>query len=417
MNQTSMAGTDSSPDVAVVGAGIVGVCAAYELRKLGLDVLLIDKGEPGQGCSFGNSGAISPSSVAPLAMPGVLASVPGMLGRPDSPLFLPWRYLPKAIPWLARFVMASRPSVVQRSAESLARLHADAVERHEQMAREVGVPELIIRRGHLHLYPDEAALKGDAASWNLRRTFGIDFDYLDRDGILSLEPAVPGRYHTGVFLKDQATIRNPHRYVNAIFRAYTERGGRFTQAEVRSVHQGADSWAIDTSAGRLNAGHVVVAAGVWSRKLLEPLGIRLSLESQRGYHVQFKAPQSPVSRTVVLADRKIFVTPMEEGLRVGGTVEFAGLKADPNPLRAQILVQIARESFPELQSQDFDTWMGHRPCMPDSVPVTGSMQRLPGLWLATGHGHLGLTDSVGTGLEIAQGIASAGARVINSQNA
>lgn len=403
-----------SPDVAVVGGGIVGVCASYELRKLGLNVLLLDKGEPGDGCSFGNSGAISPSSVAPLAMPGVLASVPGMLGRPDSPLFLPWRYLPKAIPWLTKFVLSSRQSAVQRSAERLAMLHANAVERHEQMAKEVGVPDLIIKRGHLHLYLGDAALKADAASWDLRRRFGIDFEPLNRGGILSLEPSIPDRYQAGVYLKDQATIRNPHRYVRAIFSAYLKRGGRHLQAEVSAVREDAKSWVLETSAGSINAAHVVVAAGVWSRKLLEPLGIKLSLESQRGYHVQFKAPQSPVSRTVVLADRKIFVTPMEEGLRVGGTVEFAGLKANPNPLRVQILVQIARETFPVLQTQNFDTWMGHRPCMPDSVPVTGSMQRLPGLWLATGHGHLGLTDSVGTGLEIAQCIASSGRLAINS---
>ena len=416
MSQIGTAEKARHHDVVVIGAGIVGVCAAYELRKRGYDVLLIDKAEPGSGCSFGNSGAISPSSVAPLAMPGVLSSVPGMLGRPDSPLFLPWRYLPKAMPWLAKFVMASRPAIVQRSAERLAKLHADAVERHELMAAEVGVPDLILRKGHLHLYLDTSSLEADSASWLLRQKFGIDFEQIDRDGILELEPDIPDKYHVGVFLKDQATIRNPHRYVKAIFKAFIERGGKLEQAEVSSLHRHVGSWAIDTKTGQIYSGHVVVAAGVWSRGLLEPLGIRLSLESQRGYHVQFKSPQSPVSRTVVLADKKIFVTPMEEGLRVGGTVEFAGLKAEPNPVRAQILVQIARESFPLLQTQDYDTWMGHRPCMPDSVPVTGSMQRLPGLWLATGHGHLGLTDSVGTGLEIAQGISTSDVAIIDAHN-
>ena len=138
--------------------------------------------------------------------------------------------------------------------------------------------------------------------------------------------------------------------------------------------------------------------------MLAPLGVRLALESQRGYHVQFEGARDIVSRTVVLADRKIFVTPMEEGLRVGGTVEIAGLDAPPDARRAAILERIARESFPALKGAPARTWMGHRPCMPDSVPVVGPAPRHPGLWLAVGHGHLGLTDSLNTAQRIADGL-------------
>lgn len=394
----------TSADIAIIGAGIVGVCTAYELRKRGFDVVLVDKGEPGSGCSFGNSGAISAGSIVPLAMPGVLASVPSMLGKPDSPLFLPWRYFPKAAPWLARFVWSARPSVVQRSAAKLARLHSESVALHDALAREVGVPELISHRGHLHLYADDAALKADQAGWNLRRQHGIDFQLLDRSALLDLEPAVPEHYQRGVYLSDHASIRNPLRYVQAIAQAYAQRGGRYLQAQVTGLEQAQKSWTLATSAGSVHASSVVMAAGVWSRQLLKPLGIHLSLETQRGYHVQFKGGDSPVSRTVVLTDRKVFVTPMEDGLRVGGTVELAGLKAPPNDQRAEILLRIARDTFPDLQTQAYETWMGHRPCMPDSVPVIQSPERLPGLWLATGHGHLGLTDSVGTARLIANGL-------------
>jgi len=146
---------------------------------------------------------------------------------------------------------------------------------------------------------------------------------------------------------------------------------------------------------------VVVAAGVWSRQLLEPLGIKLELESQRGYHVQFQGGASPVSRTVVLTDKRVFLTPMTEGLRVGGTVEIAGLNAAPDPRRAEALARIALESFSELAGQPYATWAGHRPCMPDSVPVIGPADDHRGLFIATGHGHLGLTDSIGTAHRIA----------------
>jgi D-amino-acid dehydrogenase len=152
---------------------------------------------------------------------------------------------------------------------------------------------------------------------------------------------------------------------------------------------------------------VVVAAGAWSRGLLQPLGLRLALESQRGYHVQFQGGPSPVSRTVVLADHKVFITPMQEGLRVGGTVEFGGLQAPPNPHRANVLLRLAQQAFPVLSGQPYSTWMGHRPCMPDSIPVVGPAPGMPGLWLATGHGHLGLTDSAATGVLIARGIQAA----------
>ncbi|WP_442595127.1 NAD(P)/FAD-dependent oxidoreductase [Parapusillimonas sp. JC17] len=395
-------------ECAVVGAGIIGVCIAYELVKRGIHTVLIDKDEPGKGASYGNSGAISPASVAPLAMPGVLASVPSMLGHPDSPLFLPWRYLPRALPWLARFVWASRPSAVEKSAVRLAEVHQHAVSLHEALAREVGAPEVILKRGHLHLYPNDRALNGDRASWHLRERHGISFTRLERSSILDLEPHAPEGYRVGIYLEDQATLRNPFRYLQAIFRKFIDGGGQFIQANVRSLkNNGSSGWMLDTSVGAIDTQNIVVAAGAWSRHLLRPLGIQLPLETQRGYHVQFRNNNPPVSRTVVLTDHKTFFTPMEDGLRVGGTVEFAGLKAAPNPHRADILVRIAKNAFPELEGQPYDTWMGHRPCMPDSVPVIGQSEKLPGLWLAVGHGHLGLTDSVGTAITIADGMLRA----------
>lgn len=388
--------SDELETVAVIGGGIVGVCIAYELRKRGANVTLIDREEPGSGCSFGNSGAISPSSIAPLAMPGILKSVPGMLLDPESPLYLPMGYLPHALPWLGRFAWSARRKAVDRSVQRLAALHAGAVSRHEALAREVGVPELILQRGHLHLYPDQQALSKDAAAWRLRKEYGFHFECLDRAGILSLEPGISPRYRVGMFLADHATVRNPFRYVQAIFRKFVELGGHLRRVDVRALARAGSGWRIDSNEEPQSARHVIVAAGAWSRRLLDPLGIKLALETQRGYHVQFRQAASPVSRTVVLTDRKVFITPMEEGLRVGGTVEIGGLAHAPSPKRADLLVRIARENFECLRDVSFSTWMGHRPCMPDSVPVVGPVDGQPGLWLAVGHGHLGLTDSVHT---------------------
>lgn len=387
--------------VAVVGAGIVGVCIAYQLRKRGVDVLLIDRDEPGRGCSYGNSGAISSASVVPLATPGIIRSVPGMLGKPDSPLFLPWRYLPQALPWLLQFVQASRKDRVLASAKHLAELHHEAVARHIALASEVGRPDLIIQRGHLHLYPDKAALQRDAFGWQLRRDHGVQYQILDRDGILQLEPNVSPRYQTGVFMADQATVANPFQYVQAIARKYQDNGGRLRSGVVQAITPAeGGQWHLDVGGDVVSVSQVVVAAGVWSRKLLEPLGVKLALESQRGYHVQFQGGPAPVSRTVVLTDQRVFLTPMTDGLRVGGTVEIAGVNATPDPRRAEALARIALESFSELADQPYTTWSGHRPCMPDSVPVIGPADNHRGLFIATGHGHLGLTDSIGTAQRI-----------------
>jgi D-amino-acid dehydrogenase len=401
-----------TPRVAVIGAGIVGTSIALALRKRGADVTLIDRDEPGRGCSYGNSGAISPGSVAPLAMPGVLASVPGMLLDGESPLYLPLRYLPRALPWLLRFVASARPAAVEVSARKLAQLHAGAIEAHEAMARELGVPELFLRRGHLHLYPDAQALAKDAGGWRMRQAYGFQVERLDRAGIESLEPGVSPRYQVGMYLADHATILNPFRYVQAMARAYTAAGGQLARSQVHALTREGAGWRIGAAgeADGRQVDHAVVAAGAWSRALLAPLGIRLALESQRGYHLQFQGAQGVVSRTVVLADRKVFVTPMEEGLRVGGTVEIAGLEAPPDERRAAVLGRIARENFRGLESLPTRTWMGHRPCMPDSVPVVGPADGQPGLWLATGHGHLGLTDSLNTARRIADALLGAPAQ-------
>jgi len=236
----------------------------------------------------------------------------------------------------------------------------------------------------------------------MREAYGFRVERLDRAGILALEPNICERYQVGMYLADHATILNPFRYVQAMARAFAAAGGRIARASVSRLQGEGQRWKLQaTGAPAESFDHVVVAAGAWSKELLAPLGIHLALESQRGYHLQFEGGRDTVSRTVVLADRKVFVTPMEDGLRVGGTVEIGGLAAPPDPRRAAVLGRIARETFRGLDALPSRTWMGHRPCMPDSVPVVGAAPGRPNLWIATGHGHLGLTDSLNTAQRIA----------------
>ncbi|CAG1006837.1 D-amino-acid dehydrogenase [Burkholderiales bacterium] len=390
-------GTDGTgPTAIVVGAGIIGATAAYELQKAGVATTLIDADAPGMGCSYGNAGAISPGSVAPLAMPGVLRSVFDMLRDPEGPLHVRPMYLPRALPWLLRFAAAARPARVERIAAELHDLHRGAIEAHEALAREIGAPELVQRRGHLHLYPDERALAKDAGSWALRRRFGVTVARLDRARILELEPAVGPRYAIGMHLPDHAMVVSPHRYVECIVAAYRRRGGRLATNRVTRVDARGGGWTCTGVNDAWHADHLVVAAGVGSGALLAPLGIRPPIESQRGYHVTFIGVPRPTTRVVVLADRKAFTTPMEEGFRIAGTVEIAGLEPPPNPRRIAVLERIARETFRALDGATARSWMGHRPCMPDTLPWIGPAPKHPGLWFAFGHGHTGVTDAPGT---------------------
>lgn len=395
----------SAPAIAVLGAGIVGASIAYALGRRGAHVTLIDRGEPGRGCSYGNAGALSPGSVAPLALPGLLKTLPRLLLDPEGPLHLPPTYVPRALPWLMRFVAASKPARVEAIARRLADLNAGAIERHIELAREVGAQDLIRRTGHLHVYPDAAALARDAYAWTLRERHGVRFERLDRAGIEALEPGLSPRYTVGIWLPDHAAVVNPLRYVQQIVRAFVVRGGRLVRDQVRAIEPDLPrGWSVVTGEGRQNVDHVVVAAGVHSAALVEPLGLRLPIESQRGYHVTFRGVASPVSRVVVLADRKAFVTPMEHGFRIAGTVEFGGLVRPANPRRSALLARLAREAFTDVAGAEESHWMGHRPCTPESVPLVGPVASRNGLWLATGHGHLGLTQAVNTARLLADAI-------------
>ena len=396
-----------SQRVVVVGAGIVGLCLAWQLAKGGASVLVLDRATPGSGASSGNAGAISAGSVAPLAMPGVLRQVPGMLLDPASALHIPPRYALRAAPWLARFVASARPARVAAIAEALSGLLGNAMEAHRAILAEEGALDLIRETGQLYLYRDRAHYAKDAAGWALRARHGLRIQELDGTGaIRALEPDMQGDYGLGLFLPDQGSSVNPRRQAEVVARGVARLGGEVRQAAVTAVATEAGrAIGVMTTAGIEPADHVVVAAGAFSARLLAPLGLRIPLESQRGYHVMLPDAGITLSRPVVPADRKAFISPMEEGLRLAGTVEFGGLEAPPTARRAALLFDDLRKAFPHAKTAGAKGfWMGHRPCLPDSLPVLGPVKRWPGLWCAFGHGHLGLTGAAPTAILLARSI-------------
>jgi glycine/D-amino acid oxidase-like deaminating enzyme len=391
--------------IVVVGAGIVGLCAAWHLARGGAEVIVLDRAAPGSGASSGNAGAISGGSVAPLAMPGVLKQVPGMLLDPDGALHVPLRYALKAAPWLIRFVAAAQPRHVASIAEALAGLLWDAMDQHRLILAEEGAQELIRETGQLYLYRDRDHYQKDAGGWALRQQHGMRIEVLESaEAIRALEPDIRGDYRLGLFIPEQGSCINPLRHAQVVARGVERMGGAIRQEGVEAlVTEDGAVTGVRTPTESIAADRVVLAAGAWSARLLAPLGIKVPLETQRGYHVMLPDAGIALQRPVVPADRKAFLSPMEEGLRIAGTVEFGGLEAPPTPRRAALLLEDLRKVFPQARTEGAQPfWMGHRPCLPDSLPVVGPVARWPGLWCAFGHGHLGLTGSAPTGARLAR---------------
>jgi D-amino-acid dehydrogenase len=287
----------------------------------------------------------------------------------------------------------------------LSTLLANSIEKHAEILSEIGASDIVRRTGQLYLYPDEKWLRKDALSWTLRRELGLRVERFDRGNILALEPEVGPDYTIGMFTPDQGMSINPYRQVTAIAADFARRGGRIVRDRVVGIEvTGNRVRAVRGENATYSSDHVVICSGAWSAQLLTGLGYALPLESQRGYHVTIPSPGITVARPVIAADRKVFLTPMEDGLRVAGTVEFGGLTLPPTRKRAEFLVRDASRVFPRAQvPADWSFWMGHRPCFPDSLPVVGP-SRHRGLWFNFGHGHLGLTMSATTGDILARAI-------------
>ncbi len=385
--------------VVVVGAGMVGLAIAWHLARRGATITVIDPEAPGSQCSSGNAGALSPGSVAPIAMPGILRNLPKMLFDRDNGVYLPPRYWWRVLPWLVAFLAQARPDRVESIAARHAPLLLPALDRHREMAAEIGGSDLLRVVGQLHVYRNQAQFDAAWKVWGLRERYGTEVRRLDHAGIAALEPELSPDYRHSVFLPGLGHLADPLRYSALIADSVTQQGGVLRRARVDAllaekgrvtgVRQGTEAVSADA---------VVVAAGAWSARLLRPLGIRVPLETQRGYHVELPPDSLGISRIVAPYDAKAFITPMEQALRIAGTVEMAGLDAPPSPHRTEALMAGLVRAFPQLADrQPLRSWMGHRPCLPDSMPVIGPSARFAGLWCGFGHGHLGITSAAVTG--------------------
>lgn len=392
--------------VAVVGAGIVGVAAALSVLRDGRDVVLIDRHGPGEGASFGNAGVLARSAVNPVPMPGLAARIPGMLASPSSPLFMRWRRLPGALPWLLRYLSHAKAPIAERTAALLAGLIGDSVEDHRRLAARSPAQRYIVPSDYFYIYRTAHERGGDARILSLKAANGFRFEMLDEPGLRAALPMVGDAHSAGVRFPDHGYITDPGAYVKALAGTFASEGGRVLRASAEAIlTDGGRTTGVATSVGPVEAATVVVACGAWSASLLAPLGLGVPLESERGYHVEFVEPSIHLPAPVMIAEGACVATPMAGRLRVAGLLEIGGLEAGPSAAPIRLLERLAHRAFPGLTCRETRSWLGHRPATVDSLPVIGALPRHPDVLAAFGHHHVGLTGGPRTGRIVADLIA------------
>lgn len=381
----------------VVGAGIIGTAIALDLQRRGRQVVLVDRDAPGRGASFGNMASIAVTEFLPASRSSVWRQIPGWMLDPEGPVRVRPSYLPKLVPWFVRFIAASRPSKLHALEAAGAALCARSLEDTLDLLRETGLSDQISEEGCLSLYTDEAEFKADRDHIELLERFGFPHEVLGRQAIAALEPELSDKIGLAVLFPQNRSIKDPYKLVLALAERFTASGGRVVAGDVTGFARSERIREVVLKDGRrLPADEVVICAGAYSARLARLLDEPIPLETERGYHTQIMAPGVALKHSIIWPAKAFMVTPTAGGIRVGGTVEMAGLDAPPDYRRSRITVKRAREALPNLQCQDFTEWMGHRPALPDTVPILSASARTRGVFYATGHGHLGLTYAATT---------------------
>jgi D-amino-acid dehydrogenase len=395
----------NKPHATIIGAGIVGISSAAFLLRAGFKVTVIDRVPPGEGCSFGNAGGIAFSEIMPTVHPRTLLKIPGWLLDPLGPLTIRWSYLPRALPW---FLAASRnalPSRVKATIAARAALSLRTLSDFETILADAGVSDLLVKQDALRLYDTESEFAAEEPEREIKRAHGYSGQRLSPGEISEIEPAVARDFACGSFHGGWYFVRSPHRTVTSIARHVAASGGEILQDDVRAIiHDGIRATRLSLSNGEREIDRLVVCAGAYSGQLCAQIGERVLLEAERGYHLTIPDPGFELGRTVTYAKTPIAMTPMEMGLRLAGSDEFAGLDAPPNWKRADAHWTVAKRIFPALRPLD-DTvtrWMGRRPGTPDGIPVIGPSRRLSNVWYGFGHSHMGLAWGPTTGRLIAE---------------
>lgn len=384
-------------DIAIIGGGIIGICAAALLSEAGRSVTVFDRTGICEETSSGNAAAFAFSDVLPLAHKGMIKNLPKWLADPLGPLSIPPAYLPQLLPWLIRFWRAGAPAKYEASLAAQAGMMKLAETEWMDLLGRSGTRPMLREDGSLELYESEAEFSASLPGWAARERFGIGFRHVEGEGLAVLQPGLSPRFIKGTFVPGWKTVADPKLLGKAVW-AYAEaKGARFEMARIDRVAADQDGATLTLADGTTRqARRLVIAAGAWSHLLARQLGDRIPLETERGYNTTLPRSAFDVKRQLIFSGHGFVITPLETGLRVGGAVELGGIKWPPNFNRSKALLQKARQFLPGLDPSGGREWMGFRPSLPDSVPVIGKASGGRPVVYAFGHGHLGLTQAAAT---------------------
>jgi len=376
--------------IGIIGAGIQGVCSALFLQKKGYEVILFDREEPvSSAASFGNAGHFSPYASIPLNRPDFLFDVPSMLLSSTGPLALKWNYVPKMIPWFLKFLKNCSTKNMMHTAKYMHQILDLALPAYDELFEEIDLSGLVENKGIIYIWNDQN-LKSRELEINVRNEIGAEQQLLNKKEIHDLEPNIKKVYHAGVFYKKARHARNPGKIWLKLFENFIKKGGKFLKLNIQDLNFDEDKPVIRSETQRFIFDKLVISCGAFSKKLTDKLHESIPLDTERGYHIHFKDCDHLISRPVVFQNRGFGMTPMEQGLRVVGTVEFGGLKNSLNKSRIKNLINNAKFLLDGLPEHE-DEWLGFRPTLPDYLPVIGPSKNYKNVFYSFGHHHLGWT--------------------------
>ena len=377
--------------VGIIGAGIQGVCSSLNLIKKGFKVTLFDRDEPGNiSASYGNAGHFSPYASVPLNRPDVLIDVPSMLLSTTGPLALKWNYVPKMIPWFIKFIRNCTKKNMMHTAKYMHQILDLALPAYDELFQEIDVTGLVERKGIIYFWTNQD-LKSRQLEINLRKELGVEQQLLTPNEIHDLEPKIKRIYHGGILYPSARHATNPKKILIKLFNLFLTKGGKFEKQNVEKIDFPQDGKIlIKTSLNSYSFDKTVITCGAFSKILTDQADEKIPLDTERGYHVHFKGYDHLLSRPVIFLNKGFGITPMQQGLRVVGTVEFGGLKNPPSKKRIINLVNNAKYLLPELGKHQ-DEWLGFRPTLPDFLPAIGPSKKYKNLFYSFGHHHLGWT--------------------------
>ena len=389
--------------IGVIGAGIQGICNALFLQKKGHKVIIFDREDPGCGASYGNAGHFSPYASVPLNRPDVLTDVPAMLMSSKGPLALKWNYVPKMIPWFLKFIKNCSKKQMLHTAKYMHQILDLALPAYDELFEEIDLEDLVKRNGILYIWNNQN-ISSRELEIKIREDLGVKQQLVNPKEIHDLEPNIKPIYDGGVFYEYARHTTNPKKVLQKLFDLFIKKGGKFFKYNVKELNFDDDKPVIRTELQRFIFDKTIIACGAFSKKFSNDLYENVPLETERGYHVHFKDYQHLISRPVVFSNRGFGMTPMQQGLRVVGTVEFGGLKNPSSKNRIKNLINNAKFMLNDLPHHE-DEWLGFRPTLPDFLPVIGPSKNYKNVFYSFGHHHLGWTLGAISGKIISKMIA------------